>query len=83
MGITPGEAEFIRPLGGVRMPKNPFLGIFSPGGKLVAFTDDVNLFKEVAPRIADALPEAADKASGILLDARRKAIKSLVGKIEG
>ena len=61
------------------MRRSGYVGIFSPAGKLVAYSNDRDLFKEVAFKVGEALPrKAVDKASGYLLDARRKAIQTLL-----
>lgn len=61
------------------MSKPGYVGVFSPAGKLIAYSTDRTLFQEVARKVEQTLPrKAADKASGMIVDARRAALKSLV-----
>jgi hypothetical protein len=55
-----------------------YVGIFSSGGKLVAYTDTPKLVREVAGKVEADLPrQAPDRESGILLDARRRALRTI------
>ena len=62
------------------MSKQGYIGIFSSRSQLIAFSDDQNLFREVVQKVEDTLPKRApDRASGMILDARRAALKALLG----
>lgn len=61
------------------MPKSGYIGVFSSSGKLVAFSDDSILFRETVRRVEETLPSrGSDHASGLILTARKAALKSLV-----
>jgi hypothetical protein len=62
------------------MSKSGYIGVFSPAGKLVAYSTDRHLFREVVQKVEEILPhKAPDRASGMILDARRAALKELLG----
>ena len=55
-----------------------YIGVFSPAGKLIAYSDTPELVRQVADKVEGELPrQAPDRESGILLDARRRALRTI------
>jgi hypothetical protein len=61
-----------------------YIAVFGPSGRMVAYTDNSDLFKSVVPQVLDSLPKRApDHATSLILDARRAALRSLIDGDEG
>lgn len=55
----------------------PYVALFSTHGKLIAYTDNSSLVRDVSARMGGVLDPPADPAERELFEARRRALKNL------
>jgi hypothetical protein len=60
--------------------KGGYVGVFSSGGKLVAFSDDASLVKRVASELVNTIPTTPSKdPSSLISNARKEALRRIAG----